>query len=120
MLCGVSSQPLLPPPFPPGLERRGPVCEQTRGRGQEVQSILFANESRQERAGPGRAAPVSALLSMWCGDYFKCTDYSKEKPITVVNGPKGGNRAEREARMTVGLPTWWMVVGGPSAESHRH
>lgn len=56
--------------------------------------------------GPGRAAPVSALLSMWGRD--KCRDYFKEKPIRVVNRPKAGNRAEREPRMTAGLPTWWM------------
>ena len=119
MWCKLSAAPSAP--LPPGLERRGPVCEQTRGWGQEVQSLLSLQMNPGRKGlGPGRAAPVSALLSMWGGDYFKCMDYSKEKPIRVVNGPKGGNRAEREARMTVGLPTWWMVVGGPSAESHRH
>ena len=116
VLCGVSSQLLL---LLPGLQRRGPVCEQMQGlavgwrgwaegRGWtgSAEHPLFANESGRERVGPRRAAPVLALLSMWGGD--KCRDYFKEKPIRVVNRPKAGNRAEREARMTAGLPNWWM------------
>lgn len=86
-----------------------------------MQSILSLQMNPGGKGqGPAGLPQSQALLSAWGGDYFKCTDYFKEKPIRVVNGPKGGNRAEREARMTAGLPTWWMVVGGPSAESHRH
>lgn len=111
VLCGVSSQLLL---LLPGLQRRVQFVSRRRGwpgggggSGQEAQSILSLQMNLGGKVrGPGRAAPVSALLSMWGRD--KCRDYFKEKPIRVVNRPKGGNRAEREPRMTAGLPTWWM------------
>lgn len=92
MLCGVSSQLLL---LLPGLQRRVQFVSRRRGwpgggggSGQEAQSILSLQMNLGGKVrSPGRAAPVSALLSMWGRD--KCRDYFKEKPIRVVNRPKG-------------------------------